>query len=314
MQPFQYHAGQRAVQAEANSRACADKLATWVGPVADFARIADLIVMATTDGRTFRVGAISGPAPLVEVKESGGEFTFTLPEQLAAICGDQHPWGGIVINLAQARRSRISGMPEHRGHHIEMECTTAFTNCRKYMAPTISEGATPRVGPSRQVVLAPGDPWIEFMIETAETAFLITVSPSGTADASHRGGYPGFLRYDDNTHTIAWTDYLGDGMFVSMGNVRSNTHAALLVLEFETGDALLLDLEATYTNLRTDRHERVDALLQADEPYPVQGRVVALINSAERLVDFCYPRRRVEKKQPVTSEDTRAVQHPRADP
>lgn len=310
MQPFQYHAGQRKVQAEANSRACADKLSTWVGPVADFARIADLIVMASTDGHSFRVGAVSGPAPLVGATEIAGEFMVSFPDQLAEVCGDEHPWGGIVINLAQARRSRISGMPERRGHQIDMQCNTAFTNCRKYMAPTASEGVEPRVGPSQSVLLAPGDPWIEYMIATAETAFLITASPTGTADASHRGGYPGFLRYDDATHTIAWTDYLGDGMFVSMGNVRSNSTAALIVLEFETGDALRLDLEATYTNLRADRHERVDALLQANEPYPVQGRVVALINSAERLVEFCYPRTPIVKKQAITSEDTKAVQHP----
>lgn len=310
MQPFQYHAGQRAVQAEANSRACADKLSTWVGPVADFARIADLIVMSSTDGTNFRVGAISGTAPLVGALETGGELTVSFPGQLADVIGDDQAWGGIVINLAQARRSRISGMPERRGTQVEVQCETAFTNCRKYMAPTASTGTEPRVGPTQAVPLAAGDPWIEFMIETAETAFLITASPSGVADASHRGGYPGFLRYDDATHTIAWTDYLGDGMFVSMGNVRSNSHAALIILEFETGDALRLDLEATYTNLRADRHERVDALLQANEPYPVQGRVVALINSAERLVEFCYPRTPVVKKQAITSEDTRAVQHP----
>jgi hypothetical protein len=310
VQPFQYHAGQRAVQAEANSAACANKLATWVGPVADFARIADLIVMASTDGHRFRVGAISGPAPLVDATESNGNFVVTMPAYLADMCGLQHAWGGIVINLAQARRSRISGMPVRQGDHISMQCETAFTNCRKYMAPTASAGEHPRVGPLRTEALAFDDPWIEQTIQSAETAFLVTASPAGTADASHRGGFPGFLRYDKTTHTIAWTDYLGDGMFVSMGNVRSNGASVLVVLELATGDALRVDLDATYTNLRTDRHERVDALLQANEPYPVQGRVVALIKSAERLVGFCYPRVRVSTKQAITSEDTKAVQHP----
>ncbi|GEM_PF-1370679 len=310
MQRYHYHPGQRAVQAEANSGACADNLSTWVGPVADFALVADLVVMASTDDRQLRVGALSGPAPLIDASELNGDITITLPSQLADVCGDEHVWGGIVMNLAQARRCRVAGMPVRKGDHIEIQCQTAFTNCRKYMAPTASAGRQARVGPSRVEALAFGNVWIAQTLNTAETAFLISASPSGVADASHRGGFPGFLRYDDVTHTIAWTDYLGDGMFVSMGNVRSNSACVLIVLELDTGDALRLDLDATYTNLRADRPERVEVLLQADEPYPVQGRVVALINRAERLVEFCYPRKRADKTQAITSEDTRAVQHP----
>ena len=33
MEPFTYHEGQRAIQREANSVRCADKLSSWVGPV-----------------------------------------------------------------------------------------------------------------------------------------------------------------------------------------------------------------------------------------------------------------------------------------
>ena len=128
MQPFHYHAGQRAVQAEANSRACADKLSTWVGPVADFARIADLIVMASTDGTSFRIGAISGPAPLVGAMQTGGEFTISFPGELADVCGDDQPWGGIVINLAQARRSRV--LPPRRLHHRRLAIASSGHDVR----------------------------------------------------------------------------------------------------------------------------------------------------------------------------------------
>ena len=50
MRHFRYHEGQRAVQTEANSRANADNLVSWVGPAAEFSRMADLIVMASTNG------------------------------------------------------------------------------------------------------------------------------------------------------------------------------------------------------------------------------------------------------------------------
>lgn len=310
MRPFEYHEGQRMVQREANSIKCADSLSKWVGPVSDFALIADLVVLASIDNDAFRTAAISGRAPLVGASENNGDIALELPTSLVSLLGSEHSWGGIVINLAQARRSRISGMPIVGDDSVTMQCDTAFTNCRKYMVPSHDAGTARHVGPESVETLEFDDPWVESTIAHGETAFLITASPAGVADASHRGGYPGFLRYDDVTHTIAWTDYLGDGMFVSMGNVRSSGHAALIVLELSTGDALRLELDATYTNIRSDRHERVDALLQANEPHPVQGRVVALITRAERLKKFCNPRARVEKQSAFNSENTRVEQHP----
>ena len=114
MRPFRYHAGQRAVQMEANSRACADKLALWVGPAAEFSRMADLIVMASTVGLRYRIGAISGPPPLVEASESAGVIVVQMPAQMAVQCGVDQPWGGIALNPSLARRSRIAGMPMPR--------------------------------------------------------------------------------------------------------------------------------------------------------------------------------------------------------
>ena len=148
------------------------------------------------------------------------------------------------------------------------------------------------------------------MIAGAQTAFLLTSTPDGVADVSHRGGDPGFLRYSKDTHSLNWTEYLGDGMFVSMGNARSNSNCALAVLEFRTGHALLLHLELSYTNIRSDRHERVDALLQADASHPVQGAVKAIVQHAERLEHFCHPRELVLRKSAITSCDSTAVQHP----
>ena len=46
---LQYHAGQIEVQGEANTRPVAEQLAHWVGPVGEFASVADLFVLATSD-------------------------------------------------------------------------------------------------------------------------------------------------------------------------------------------------------------------------------------------------------------------------
>ena len=310
MEPFAYHKGQRAVQREANSVLCADKLAAWVGPVVRFASIADLIVMASLGADGFRVAALSGPAPLVNAREDGSDLVIGFPKALGGHLPVGCLAGGIVINPAEARRSRISGVLEDRGSEVAISCQVGFTNCRKYMAPTASAGTAVHVGPTGRQPRSLDDPWTVATLAAAETAFLVTATPNGVADVSHRGGQPGFLRFDPASGTIEWTEYLGDGMFVSTGNLRLDGRFALLVLDFATGDALRLDGEATYTNIRADRRERVDALIQAGEPLPVQGRMTAIVRRAEQLVRFTEPRTRVARKQRITSADTTEVQHP----
>lgn len=310
MRPFEYHEGQREIQQEANSVAAADKLSHWVGPVAQFAREADLVVLACFANEALHVAAISGTPPLVHAHEHDGEIAVSLPVELADRFPLERPWGGIVINPATARRSRIAGWPQQSEDHIVVACTTAFTNCRKYMAPTQSVESARHIGPANTVALSLDDAWVVQMLANSETAFLVTATPSGTADASHRGGQTGFLHYDASHARLSWTEYLGDGMFVSTGNLRANPRASLVVLDLESGDALRVDFEATFSNLRADRRERVDALIQAAEPFPVQGRVEALVKQATRLERFCTPRQRVERRTRITSADTTSVQHP----
>ena len=310
MRPFQYHDGQRGIQREANSVIAADKLSTWVGPVATYANEADLIVLACADSDRLHIAALSGPAPLATATEVGGQFTVGLPQSLTGLLALNRPWGGIVINPATARRSRVAGRPILRDDHVVIPCVVAFTNCRKYMTPTSSTGSMSHLGPTSEEPCPIDDPWIVQTVAQGETAFLVTETPDGVADASHRGGQPGFLHYDPVDSTIAWTEYLGDGMFVSTGNLREQSRFALIVLDFESGDAVRLDGVGQYTNVRTDRHERVDALLQAAEPFPVQGRIEASVVRASRLVGFCHPRVRVERRSRITSADSTSVQHP----
>lgn len=310
MQPFSYHNGQREIQREANSVLAADKLSTWVGPVSTYAIEADLIVLACDTNDALHIAALSGPAPLATANETDGDITVSMPEELTRVLSIDRPWGGIVINPATARRSRVAGIPTQHGARVQLPCTVAFTNCRKYMTPTSSTGTTAHVGPTTQQLLAHDDPFVVELATRCETAFLVTTTPDGVADVSHRGGPPGFLRLDVANRLVTWTEYLGDGMFVSTGNIRQSPRFALVLLDYVTGDALRLDGEARYTNVRRDRRERVDALLQAAEPFPVQGKMEATIQRASRLVQFTHPRVRVERRTRITSTDTTDVQHP----
>ncbi|HCU53051.1 MAG TPA: pyridoxamine 5'-phosphate oxidase [Gammaproteobacteria bacterium] len=62
--------------------------------------------------------------------------------------------------------------------------------------------------------------------------FIATVDERGHANCSYRGGAPGFVRVVDD-HTIAFPNYDGNGMFLSMGNVLNSGQVGLLFIDFE---------------------------------------------------------------------------------
>ncbi len=74
------------------------------------------------------------------------------------------------------------------------------------------------------------------LIARADTFFLGTVHPNRGADASHRGGTPGFVRVDGSQ--LWWPDYPGNNMFNSLGNLAVDDSAALLFFDFAAGRAL----------------------------------------------------------------------------
>jgi hypothetical protein len=68
MPSLQYHTGQRAIQEEAKTTHIAEKLAHWIGPVAEFAQSADLFLLAVTNpDNALDFTVLSGAPPLVGV-------------------------------------------------------------------------------------------------------------------------------------------------------------------------------------------------------------------------------------------------------
>jgi uncharacterized protein len=77
--------------------------------------------------------------------------------------------------------------------------------------------------------IGPGD---KAFIERADMFFLATADEQGRPSCSYKGGDPGFVRVLDE-HTIAFPNYDGNGMFMSMGNVLVNADVGLLFIDFE---------------------------------------------------------------------------------
>ena len=70
-------------------------------------------------------------------------------------------------------------------------------------------------------------------IETRDLFFLTTVDHRGYPTCSYKGGNPGFVKVLDNK-TLAFPNFDGNGMFLSMGNLTANNKIGLLFIDFET--------------------------------------------------------------------------------
>jgi hypothetical protein len=150
------------------------------------------------------------------------------------------PIGLITIDLATRRRLRINGSlvaVEPTGLKVEVD--QAYGNCPQYIQQRIlhpeAATTTPARASRRSTILRPEQ--VE-LIHAADTFFLGTIHPERGADASHRGGAPGFVRADETG--LWWPDYPGNNMFNSFGNLAVDDTAAILFIDFIAGTTLHL--------------------------------------------------------------------------
>jgi predicted pyridoxine 5'-phosphate oxidase superfamily flavin-nucleotide-binding protein len=68
-------------------------------------------------------------------------------------------------------------------------------------------------------------------IERLDMFFLATVDAGGRPQCSYKGGDPGLVKVLDET-TLAFPNYDGNGMYLSMGNVLETAHVGLLFIDF----------------------------------------------------------------------------------
>ncbi|MCJ7511965.1 MAG: pyridoxamine 5'-phosphate oxidase family protein [Anaerolineales bacterium] len=289
MPPLKYHSGQRSIQEEAKTTHVAANLASWVGPVGEFAQLADLALLANWQQEDLAFTILSGKPPLVQV-DPHAPHRLLLPSPIGERLPALTRCGGLFIHLGQARRVRVNGELTHRPDGVELVGDETFTLCRKYMSPSEALSTGLWVGPQLREPIAIDDPWAAGVVGTADVSFLASLSPDQHPDVAHRGGPPGFLRFEPEHRSLEWTEYLGDGVFKSAGNIRATGVMTLLVPDVITGDAVELVGRGSYTNIRMERRERVDPLIQDREPYPVQGRLACSLDRAYKLHGAMAPR------------------------
>ncbi len=81
-------------------------------------------------------------------------------------------------------------------------------------------------------------------IERLDMFFLATADAEGRPQCSYKGGDPGLVKVVDE-HTLAFPNYDGNGMYLSMGNALVNPHVGLLFISFEGGRRMRLNGEAS---------------------------------------------------------------------
>jgi predicted pyridoxine 5'-phosphate oxidase superfamily flavin-nucleotide-binding protein len=107
-------------------------------------------------------------------------------------------------------------------------------------------------------------------IERMDMFFLATADAENRPQCSYKGGEPGFVRVVDE-RTVAFPNYDGNGMYLSMGNLAVNPQVGMLFIDFVSERPSRLRLNGTAS---IDEH---DDLLAA---YP-EAQFVVRVRATE---------------------------------
>ncbi len=243
-----YHLGELEVQAQAGVRDKAARMIRTIRaaipPVAqEFLRSQPMAVLGTVDarGRAWASLVTGEPGFMQAVDERTVRIDAepTPGDPLRENLQTNDVLGLVAVEFATRKRIRINGTAEVRGEgELIVHTEQVYSNCPKYIQAREWEllpGASSTTE-SVQSGTALTDEQRQWIAE-ADTFFIASYDPEGGADASHRGGNPGFVRAVHDK-ALVWPDYVGNNMFNTLGNVAQNPMAGLLFMDFENGDTL----------------------------------------------------------------------------
>lgn len=248
-----YHDGERRVQERAGVRELAARIGRSIHPTipdraAAFLLARRRLVVATVDGagRPW-VTILSGRPGFVQACDPATLRIEALPDGADPVAEGLRPSGLIgtlAVDFARRHRSRVNGVVRSaEGGTVLVDVEQAYANCPKYIQKREepedageSWGSAPREKPP--VRTAELDAGQIDLIRRADTFFIGTAAPGHGADASHRGGTPGFVRA--TAGTVEWPEYAGNSMFNTLGNIEASRRAGLAFVDFATGTVVQL--------------------------------------------------------------------------
>jgi uncharacterized protein len=243
-----FHEGELAVQEQAGVLTAAERTGRMVRRTIAPARWSFLterrfavLAAQTTNGAVW-ASIVTGPPGFLAIEDDGAALHVRAnvgpADPLASALVEGARVALVAIDFEARQRFRVNGHIVSIVNGLRLGVDEAYRNCPKYIQSYIpradvrGQQTEPRSG--TQLDLAQ-TAWIS----RADTFFLGTVHPTVGADASHRGGAPGFVRVLNPTE-LAWGDYSGNTLFNSLGNAAVEPAAGLLFIDFETGSTLQL--------------------------------------------------------------------------
>lgn len=147
--------------------------------------------------------------------------------------------GVLFVDFATRRRLRVNGVAmEVSPAELRLNVAEAFPNCPKYIQCRAVRPAPAAPGRADIVHGEALNDELAAWIESADTFFVASAHPDGPADASHRGGRPGFVQLENGVLHIP--DYPGNSMFGTLGNFAVNPRAGLVFVDFRNNRQLQL--------------------------------------------------------------------------
>ncbi len=248
-----FHPGEIAIQSRAQVReeaASLDRLlSNTVSPAAQALLSTQSFAVAASVDQQNRVwtSLLIGESGFIEVLDSHTIQVHCLPISSDPLFQNLlvHPQIGIlVIDLENRRRLRLNGKAQlstgGRQNKITIQLQEVFFNCPKYIQTrhqiaTNQKPLAPLASSTRVSLNSTDQQWIA----TADTFFIASFYADIGADASHRGGFPGFVQLQ-SPNQLVFPDYAGNNMFQTLGNLAVNPYTGLLFVNFEQGHTLQL--------------------------------------------------------------------------
>jgi len=211
---------------------------------ADFLLDQPMIVIAAADdtGRIW-TSLITGPAGFVHVDDAQTITVDGLPvadDPLHDVLRQPNRQVGMIAVQPQTRRRmRVNGVAVPTATGIRIQPDQVYSNCPKYISrrqivDVHVHANQPTIRRTDSI-----DARTQRIICTADTFFVGSADTESHADASHRGGNPGFLQVL-SPNRVRWPEFRGNSMFMTLGNIAVNPHCGLLIPDWATGSTIQL--------------------------------------------------------------------------
>ncbi|MDP1961791.1 MAG: pyridoxamine 5'-phosphate oxidase family protein [Reyranella sp.] len=152
--------------------------------------------------------------------------------------------GLLGLDLTNRRRNRANGqLTEVDEDGLTVRVTQSFGNCAQYIQTRRPTAAMRTPAPVERFDGL--DDAARALVTASDTFFVasrsrLEVGSDGGLDMSHRGGRPGFVGMQGDTHTLVIPDFRGNRFFNTLGNLLGDPRAGLLFIDFASGDLLQL--------------------------------------------------------------------------